>query len=316
MARSEARVYNDIWDDGDFVALPPRPQRDFMFLISQDDLAHTGVIPLRERRWARKSAGMTAVDWARDLDVLEAARFVVVDRDTEELLVRSLMRRDKIFKQPNVMRAAVSHARTIESGRILREIASEVARIRRENPDLTKDQDAALSEMEEVLAERVRPDRAASSNHPPENPSANPSRNPSAMSTAKESGGRGSVTRVSTDSPFPDSPLIPLPADASPPSESAIVGKLVARWLEQCKARPPERVIGHMSREIKNLVREGILYDHIEAGISDFLTKDVSPGLLPNLVNAAMNRRAPASRASPGQPNFEPGYFQPLKRSS
>lgn len=315
MARSEARVYNDIWDDDDFVSLPPLPQRDFMFLISQDDLAHTGVIPLRERRWARKSAGTTAADWASGLEVLEAARFIVVDRDTEEVLVRSLMRRDKIFKQPNVMRAAVAHARTIESGRILREIASEVARIRRENPDLTKDQDAALSEMEEVLAERVRPESAASSERPPGNPSANPSGNPSPMSTAKESGGKGSVTRVSTDSPYPDAPLFPPPAgSAAPLPESAIVGQLVGKWLEQCKARPPERVVGHMSREIKNLVREGIPADHIEAGISDFLTKDVSPGLLPNLVNAAMNRRP--ARASPGQPNFEPGYFQPLPRST
>ena len=51
MARSEARLSVEIWNDPDFLALSADAQRMYMFLISQSDLAHDGVLALRERRW-------------------------------------------------------------------------------------------------------------------------------------------------------------------------------------------------------------------------------------------------------------------------
>ena len=72
MARSEARIFTSIWKDPDFLALSPSAQRLYMFLLSQDDLTYSGVMPLRERRWASKAAGMTVTDVEQDLKALES----------------------------------------------------------------------------------------------------------------------------------------------------------------------------------------------------------------------------------------------------
>lgn len=324
MARSEARLLNEIWDDDDFIILPPTAQRAFMFLLSQDDLAHDGVIALRLKRWARKAAGLTAKDLEHDLDTLEAARFLVIDWDTEEVLIRSLIRRDKIYRQPNVMRAAIDHVPLVESGAILRALAAEVARIRAENPDLTTAQDATLTDMEKVLAGRVPPEPPPSSVRPTGNPtdkgSGKGSDNPSEKATAKGPRGTGSVTEVSTDSPFPDSPLVPPPADtASPPSralalvpdpgpEPRTVQELVAWWIDQCDQRPDRSTVGQISKHIKALLEEGFQPVHIRQGLNEWAAKGLHPSTLPGIVTHAANRNAPI-RAAPTQPTRTEATF-------
>ena len=99
----------DIWTDREFLALPPTAQRLYMFLISQPDIAHDGVLALRERRWAGSASGLTAASVVDDLVALAAARFVVIDQTTEELLVRSFIRRDGVYRQPNLLLAAKKH---------------------------------------------------------------------------------------------------------------------------------------------------------------------------------------------------------------
>lgn len=318
MARSEARLLTEVWEDRDFIALTDTAQRLFMFLLSQPDLAHSGVIALRERRWSRKCANQGTGDVERDLKALEAGRFIVVDWDSEEILIRSLIRRDRIFKQPNVMRAAVDNVPLIESRLILRALGVEMERIRRDNPDLTTNQSDVLADMEKALAERVGTDPEPSAVRPGGNPSANPSDIPSAIPSAATPGVRGEVTNSATNSPNPGASLVPPPAGdaaapAAPGRSLAIVrdeprtlttdpqdtGQLVAYWLERCNERPPGRVIGHMSKTIKDLIDgDGIAPHHIRAGIDDWMTKNVSPSVLPGLVNAAMNQRTPPPKRS------------------
>ena len=129
MARSEARVLVEIWDDDDFLDLSPLAQRMFLFLISQRDLEHSGVIALRERRWVKKSRGLSMANIAASLEELGQARFVTIDEESGELLVRSFIRRDKVFKQPNVMRAAAERAGAIESRKIREELLVELDRV-------------------------------------------------------------------------------------------------------------------------------------------------------------------------------------------
>jgi hypothetical protein len=171
VARSEARVLVDIWDDEDFLALSPAAQRMFLFLISQRDLEHTGVLALRERRWAKGARGMTSEDIVRDLKELALARFVLVDEEAEELLVRSFIRRDKVFKQPNVMRSAVERVSTIRSRRVREELLVELHRIV-ETEDMSESARAIVEEMREGLAKAC----------------GNPSRNPSTEGSTEASG--------------------------------------------------------------------------------------------------------------------------------
>ncbi|MGX6605632.1 hypothetical protein ACWKSP_26390 [Micromonosporaceae bacterium Da 78-11] len=174
MARSEARVLVEIWDDEDFLALSPAAQRMFLFLISQRDLEHTGVIALRERRWAKKSAGLALEEVSAALAELEGACFIVVDDDAEELLVRSFIRRDKVFKQPNVMRAATDRVDHIESAQIREALLVELDRIRQVEP-MSDSAFEIVEEMRDALAKTCRD----ASRNPSLNPSGNPSGNPS-----------------------------------------------------------------------------------------------------------------------------------------
>jgi hypothetical protein len=177
MARSEARLSVSIWNDRDFLALSPGAQRMFMFLIGQSDLAHDGVIALRERRWSKSAAGLSRADVERDLAELHDARFVVVDEDAEELLIRSFIRRDRVYRQPNVLRAAADHLPVVTSPVILATLADELRRV------LTADDitDGAT----EIVAEMLK-----GIGNPSGNPSPDPSGNPSAGTPGDGKGSR------------------------------------------------------------------------------------------------------------------------------
>lgn len=215
MARSEARIYTEIWNDPDFLAMSEGSRMLFFFLISQSDLAHDGVIALRARRWSR-TLNLTVAQVRERLAELEAARFVVVDEDSEELLIRSFIRRDKVYRQPNVLRAAADHLGLVESPKIRATIAVELRRVR-PTEGISKDSvaiiDAMLSAIGEPLAEGIgnpSPDPSAT-------PTPNPSGNPSGIPTPDLPGERGVVTAVSRDSPFPV-PLSPDPVEPAPPA--------------------------------------------------------------------------------------------------
>jgi hypothetical protein len=60
---------------------------------------------------------------------LEEMNFVVVDDDTEELLIRSFVRNDGVWRMPKVMGAMVSGALEISSKRLQQALLDEMARI-------------------------------------------------------------------------------------------------------------------------------------------------------------------------------------------
>ncbi|MEU8920395.1 hypothetical protein AB0D10_05565 [Kitasatospora sp. NPDC048545] len=129
MARGHGRVLTRIWDDPDFTALPGEIQRLYLFLISQPNLNHAGLLPLTLKRWSSRAHGLSPAVLREQLAVLSARRFVVVDEDTEELLVRSFVRNDGVWKQPQVMGAMVSGALEITSRPLRAALLAEVERI-------------------------------------------------------------------------------------------------------------------------------------------------------------------------------------------
>lgn len=175
MARSEARIQVTIWSDPDFRALAPGAQWTFMFLLSQPDLAHDGVIALRTRRWSQSAAGLTPSQLLTDLKQLHEARFVVIDVDAEELLVRSFIRRDRVYRQPNVLRAAADHLPVVTSESIRYELADELARIAEE--EMPSGSRAIVAEMRAGL-----PNPSAKGSG---NPSPDPSVNPPGVSSER-----------------------------------------------------------------------------------------------------------------------------------
>lgn len=257
MARSEARLLVSIWADPDFLALSPLAQRMYMFLISQPDLAHDGVLALRERRWSKASAGLSAKDVTGSLNELSTARFVVVDVDTEELLIRSFIRGDKVYRQPNVLMSAADHLATVGSREIHAVIAAELARIAEQN-DVPEGSRKAFARIVAVAEKGSRnpspkgPGDGKASGNPSGNPSSsespsadepvttsdepqvsagdkgsrNPSANPSDKGCPRSLGERGMVTAVGSASPYPV-PRAPVPVlrelpPVAPPALAAL----------------------------------------------------------------------------------------------
>lgn len=129
MARSHGRILSGIWQDPDFRALPAEPQRMYLFLLSQPNLTHAGLLPLTVRRWASAALDLTPERVRAALAALEAARFVVVDGDAEELLIRTLVRNDGVWKQPKVMIRMGEDAREITSARLRAAFVTEMHRL-------------------------------------------------------------------------------------------------------------------------------------------------------------------------------------------
>lgn len=170
MPRDHGRVLVAIWRDPDFVAQSPLAQRMYVLLLSQPTLNSAGVMPYQPLKWARCSAHTSVEDVVRDLAELERNRFIAVDTVTEEVLIRTFIKNDGVWQQPNMMLGAYRCAAAIESARLRSVILLELERIEM----------AARSErMVAALVEQRARTLAALGANPSPNPSPKGSGNPS-----------------------------------------------------------------------------------------------------------------------------------------
>lgn len=131
MARDHARLYCAIWQNADFVALPPGPQRLYLLALSQPGLSYAGVVPYTPNRWAQLAAKTTPAQIRRDVKALVEARFVVVDESTEEMLIRTYVHHDGILRSPNVTIAMTKAAHQIVSPVVRKAFMRELVRLSR-----------------------------------------------------------------------------------------------------------------------------------------------------------------------------------------
>lgn len=120
MARDYARIMTAIWDNAGFLALSEPEQRAYLLLVTQPDISAAGVLSLRVRRWASMSSSSSPDALAQSLKQLEAARFIVIDHTTEELLIRSFIRWDAGFNNPK-RRPVIVRAREEARSRVLKQ---------------------------------------------------------------------------------------------------------------------------------------------------------------------------------------------------
>jgi hypothetical protein len=118
MARTHARILASVWTDEDWRALTRDGQWAYVLLVSQPQINNCGVLHLALKRWVRLARGMKIDDVKHALAELEYAHFVVCDNETDEILVRSFIKHDRIERQPNLVTAAKRQFHEIESHRI------------------------------------------------------------------------------------------------------------------------------------------------------------------------------------------------------
>lgn len=130
MARDHARMYCSIWADPDWKGLTRDAQWLYELCCTQLDLSNAGVLAYRPAAWAQFAADLTPASVKKAARVLEERRFVVIDVDTTELLIRTFVRHDRVLRQPNVAVNMARAARQIVSPRLRHVFNEELVRLR------------------------------------------------------------------------------------------------------------------------------------------------------------------------------------------
>jgi hypothetical protein len=115
MARTYARVSVDRHHDLDWQALTFAEQGCYDFLLTHPKLSLCGALDVKVNVWQAKAAGDAPELLVPLLESLEAKRFVRWDRSTDELVIRTFVKNDKVLQNQNSGRGMWSSWRTIES---------------------------------------------------------------------------------------------------------------------------------------------------------------------------------------------------------
>lgn len=135
MARDRANINTAIWTSQDFRDLTGDQQLLYFILVTHPKLSYVGVADWREARLAAMTADSTSETVRKAAEGLQAARFVFIDDETEEILVRSFMRHDGLLKQPKLSISMVNAYAEIASKKIREVVTFELQRLQAENPE-------------------------------------------------------------------------------------------------------------------------------------------------------------------------------------
>jgi hypothetical protein len=119
------KVVRSIWTDSEWLELSSTEKLIYLQLISQPNISKCGVLPFVPRRWAHMHPDLGPDELNAAIDSLERLGYVFVDRDTEELLVRTYMRYDEAWRQTNGVRGIQIEAEQIMSKPLLQQVLQE-----------------------------------------------------------------------------------------------------------------------------------------------------------------------------------------------
>lgn len=137
MARQFAQVNLSIWDDDDWLDLTPGAQHLYLTLLAHPTLSFAGVADWRPGRIMAMSKRWGAEAFYKAAFELSDAHYIVIDSSTEEVLLRSFLRHDKVLKQPRLAVSVTKAFSQIASRKIRQAVVFELQRLMREQPELT-----------------------------------------------------------------------------------------------------------------------------------------------------------------------------------
>lgn len=129
MARKYANITTGIWRDPTFRKLSAAAQRLYLMLLTQADISSCGVAPLTEKRWANNAADTDPDSLSIALTELADSLFVVVDRDTEEVVVRTFVKWDGGANNPKRIPAILAAVDAIQSSALAQVARRELAKL-------------------------------------------------------------------------------------------------------------------------------------------------------------------------------------------
>lgn len=129
MADEFGKIFKRVWGDPDFKSLTTSEQLLYFKLCSQSDTALSGVLTYAPVRWAMQTRELDASQVEEAISGLAAKRFVVVDFETQEVLIRSFIRNDAGWRSPRTMIAVANAVRRVLSPGLKAVIAAELERL-------------------------------------------------------------------------------------------------------------------------------------------------------------------------------------------
>lgn len=297
MASSEyGKIYKRAWGDRDFKALGAEQQLQYLKLLSQTDISLAGVLTLAPTRWATQTSGLEVADIEAALRDLEMARFIVCDRDTQEVLVRSYIRNDELWKSFKTMKAIRGAVERVLSPRLKGVISSELLRI-----DTSGISNRASDSYKQSPREYVEGviGHLVDENPPLDTPCHTPCHTPSdgVSPSGPLSVAPANAPAIAVAPAIATAPSAPTVRQRSAPRDPDRddSGAIIGEWIDTLPSRPPGRVIGQVAKEIKTMLDEGIDPDLIRAGVAEWQRKGLHPSALASIVHEVST---PHGRAS------------------
>lgn len=128
MARDFAQFKISVWTDPGWTSLTLEQQGFYTMLASQSTINLAGVLDFLPGRLARLAEGLTAKRVRSLVEVLEGAEMVFLDEDTEELLVRAVIRTNGAWKTPNSAQTITSNVEQTMSRKLQSVLMYEIQR--------------------------------------------------------------------------------------------------------------------------------------------------------------------------------------------
>lgn len=135
MAREFAKVKSGIWQDDDFRELPREAQHLYFVILTDPELSYCGVTDWRPRRIVPKATNWTLADVQDAGTILSERLLIVVDEDTEEVLVRSFLRHDGVMQHNKLCISAMTAFSAVASNDLRGVIVHELNRLAKEFPE-------------------------------------------------------------------------------------------------------------------------------------------------------------------------------------
>lgn len=136
MARTESRFRTSAWRDSDWLSLPFTHKAVYKMVLDQGEVQYTGVVALTANKWSRLF-GLPLDELVAIIEDLDESRYFIADWEYEELLIRTFIRNDEVYRQPNLMRSALRSLGSTASLRIRAEILLELERLEADYAETT-----------------------------------------------------------------------------------------------------------------------------------------------------------------------------------
>jgi hypothetical protein len=191
MPRSQANLQFGVF--AGLRGLTPTAKLLYFAVLVEPTVNQSGHGALRLTRWS-KEIEVPIADTEKALHELDEKRYVLIDEDTEEILVRTLIRNDGVQDQPNVLWAAVRAAVMVQSPRLRKVLADELRKLPPQRPDkVTKTGRTFVHADPHAVADQLDPPPPDRPTGVVDNSTSEPIRNPS-----------GTLPEPSETEPFPN----------------------------------------------------------------------------------------------------------------